>query len=60
MVKDVLMIGGESIAPGETKKIELEMPPLYTATSMSIPVYVKRGKRPGPTMFVSAAIHGAA
>ena len=58
MAKDVLTIGGETIAPGETKKIELEMPPLYTATSMSIPVYVKRGKRPGPTMFVSAAIHG--
>ncbi|NMH61385.1 succinylglutamate desuccinylase/aspartoacylase family protein [Alteromonas sp. MYP5] len=34
------------------------MPPLYTATHMSIPVYVKRGKRPGPTLFVSAAIHG--
>ncbi len=58
MVNDVLTIGGQTIAPGETKKIELEMPPLYTATNMSIPVYVKRGKRPGPIMFVSAAIHG--
>jgi len=54
VVNDVLRIGGENIAPGETKKIELEMPPLYTATNMSI----KRGKRPGPIMFVSAAIHG--
>ncbi len=53
-----LVIGGKSIAPGETARIELEMPPLYTATHMSIPVYVKRGKRPGPTLFVSAAIHG--
>ena len=44
---------GENIAPGETKKIELEMPPLYTATNMSIPVYVKRGKKPGPIMFVA-------
>ncbi|QJR82847.1 succinylglutamate desuccinylase/aspartoacylase family protein [Alteromonas pelagimontana] len=34
------------------------MPPLYTATNMSIPIYVKRGKRPGPTLFVSAALHG--
>ncbi|MEC8641030.1 MAG: succinylglutamate desuccinylase, partial [Pseudomonadota bacterium] len=34
MVNDVLRIGGENIAPGETKKIELEMPPLYTATNM--------------------------
>ncbi|NDW16708.1 succinylglutamate desuccinylase [Alteromonas genovensis] len=58
MVNDVLTIGGHDIAPGETKKIDLEMPPLYTATNMSIPVYVKRGKRPGPIMFVSAAIHG--
>ncbi|MCP4864990.1 succinylglutamate desuccinylase [Alteromonas alba] len=53
-----LVIGGETILAGETKKIALDMPPLYTATSMSIPVYVKRGKRAGPTLFVSAAIHG--
>lgn len=53
-----LVIGGTAVAPGQTAKIQLEMPPLYTATNMSIPVYVKRGKRPGPTVFVSAAIHG--
>ncbi|WP_166422268.1 succinylglutamate desuccinylase/aspartoacylase family protein [Paraglaciecola sp. 20A4] len=53
-----LIIGGIEIAPGETKKIQLEMPPLYTATRMSIPVHVQRGKRAGPVMFVSAAIHG--
>nr|WP_246261471.1 succinylglutamate desuccinylase/aspartoacylase family protein [Alteromonas ponticola] len=53
-----MIIGGVSVAPGESAKIQLDMPPLYTATHMSIPVYVKRGKRPGPTLFVSAAIHG--
>ncbi|MBU2976686.1 succinylglutamate desuccinylase/aspartoacylase family protein [Alteromonas sp. C1M14] len=53
-----LEIGGHKIAPGESKRIELEMPPLYTNTHMSIPVYVKRGHRAGPTLFVSAAIHG--
>lgn len=58
MTDKELVIGGETVLPGETKKIALDMPPLYTATSMSIPVYVKRGKRPGPTLFVSAAIHG--
>ena len=58
MTHKELVIGGETVLPGETKKIALDMPPLYTATSMSIPVYVKRGKRPGPTLFVSAAIHG--
>ena len=31
---------------------------LYTDTNMSMPVFVKRGKRAGPTLFISAAIHG--
>lgn len=53
-----LVIGGVNIKAGETKKIELPMPPLYTDTHMSIPVYVQRGRRPGPCIFVSAAIHG--
>lgn len=53
-----LVIGGHSIAQGETKKIELPTVRLYTDTDMNIPIYVKRGKKPGPTVFVSAAIHG--
>ena len=52
------IIGGVEVAPGETRQVELKMPPLYTDTHMSIPVYVQRGRRPGPTLFVSAAIHG--
>jgi predicted deacylase len=53
-----IIIGGQEIKPGETKRIQLVMPPLYTDTTMSIPVHVQRGKRDGPTLFVSAAIHG--
>lgn len=53
-----IVIGGVSVAAGETKRIELPMPPLYTDTHMAMPVHVQRGKRPGPTMFVSGAIHG--
>ncbi len=56
--KDIITIGGQQIKLGETRQIQLEMPPLYTDTHMSIPVHVQRGKRPGPTLFVSAAIHG--
>lgn len=51
-------IGGVEVKAGETKQIQLKMPPLYTATDMSIPIHVQRGKRPGPTLFISAAIHG--
>ena len=58
-VKDPgLLIGGHRIGLGEQKRLQLDMPPLYTDTNMGIPVFVQRGKRPGPTFFVSAAIHG--
>lgn len=53
-----LEIAGQQILPGETKRIELPTVSLYTDTNMSIPIFVKRGKRNGPTLFVSAAIHG--
>lgn len=52
------MIGGTPIKPGETVKLQLEMPPLYTSTQMAVPVYAKRSKRAGPTLVVCAAIHG--
>lgn len=57
-MSEELVIAGRSVKPGESVRIELPTAPLYTATSMSIPVFVKRGKRAGPTLFVSAAIHG--
>jgi len=55
---DKFMIAGEEIKPGESKRIEIATVPLYTGTNMNIPVFVKRGKRKGPTLLVSAAIHG--
>lgn len=56
--QDPLVIGGHTIMPGEQKNIELPTVRLYTDTSMGIPIFVKRGKKPGPAIFVSAAIHG--
>ena len=53
-----LTIGEYTILPGETKKIELPVAKLYTDTEVSLPVYIVRGKKEGPTIFVSAAIHG--
>jgi hypothetical protein len=53
-----LEIGGVPILAGETKQIELQTVRLYNDSQMTIPIYVKRGKKPGPTVFVSAAIHG--
>ena len=58
MEKTPLIIAGTPVAPGETARIELPTVKLYTDTSMSMPIFVKRGKRKGPTLFISAAIHG--
>jgi uncharacterized protein len=53
-----LKIGDTIIAPGQRKKIYLEVAKLYDSTEMYIPVEVIRGRKDGPTLFISAAIHG--
>lgn len=55
---DELVIGGHAIYPGQTLQIEMPVVRLYTDTDISMPVHVIRSKRPGPTIFVSAAVHG--
>jgi len=56
--KNGLTIAGVTIYPGESQKLELPAGKLYTDTAISVPVYVKRSKKPGPVLFLSAAIHG--
>ena len=53
-----LTLGDHVIGLGERKTIELPVTDLYTYTSLKMPVQVVRGKKPGPTLFISAAIHG--
>ena len=55
---NTINIGGIKIRPGEQRSIDIELPPLYTHTSVSMPVHVINGKKPGPILFVSAAVHG--
>ncbi|MBE0363352.1 hypothetical protein PULV_a3547 [Pseudoalteromonas ulvae UL12] len=49
---------GTEIALGSRSQINIPVAKLYTGTDMSIPVTVIRGKRAGPNLFISAAIHG--
>ncbi|NHN36968.1 succinylglutamate desuccinylase [Pseudomaricurvus alcaniphilus] len=53
-----LTIGGVEVPAGETAQIEMPVVRLYTDTDISMPVHVIRGKKPGPNLFVSAAVHG--
>jgi predicted deacylase len=55
---DKLRIGDFEIAPGEQRKIDLPVAKLYTDASVSLPVHIIRAKKPGPTIFISAAVHG--
>jgi len=55
---DNLVIGDFEIKPGEKRKIELPVAKLYTDASVSLPVHIIRSKKPGPIIFISAAVHG--
>jgi len=53
-----LEIGGVKVEPGSRTEIELKVAPTFTHDEMGLSVQVIRGKQDGPTLFVSAAIHG--
>ncbi|WP_422139853.1 succinylglutamate desuccinylase/aspartoacylase family protein [Endozoicomonas sp. ALC020] len=53
-----ISIGGSVIKAGQTRQVSLEVAKLYTDTDFSVPVHVIHSKKPGPKVFVSAAVHG--
>ena len=53
-----LSIGGVKVLPGERVTLNLPIALLHTQTPLNMPVKVWRGKKDGPRLFVSAAIHG--
>ena len=57
MLKD-LNIAGKAISAGQSATINIPVARLYTHTEMTLPVHILRGKREGPSLFVSAAVHG--
>jgi hypothetical protein len=53
-----LVIAGTRVAPGESAEIRIKAAESYTAEAVTIPITVVRGKRRGPTLFLTATIHG--
>jgi predicted deacylase len=53
-----IVIGGQTITPGDRVTLDLVVGKLYTHNEVTMPVHVIHGKENGPTLFVSAAIHG--
>jgi predicted deacylase len=56
--RSTFKISGHEIAPGERRLVDLPVSKLSNHTPVTLPVHVLHGQRSGPTMFVSAAIHG--
>ncbi len=52
------IIGDTAIHPGTRTTVQLPIASLYTHTTIELPIHVIHGKREGPRLFVSAAIHG--
>lgn len=58
MPGDSITIGGISIAPGKRRGLSLPAGILHTHVPVEMPVWVINGRRAGPRLFISAAIHG--
>lgn len=58
MNEEVLKILNQEIGLGERKTINLNIAKLYTSTKVEIPIIVERSKIPGPTVLITAGIHG--
>jgi len=58
MARAPFTICGETISPGSRATLSLPLPSQSAYTPLSMPVHIIHGKREGPVVFISAALHG--
>ena len=51
-------LGNSLIAPGTRAVVDIPFGKLYTHTELNIGAHVVHGKRPGPVLLITAALHG--
>ncbi len=56
--RDPFEINGHAIAPGTRQTVDVPVSTLSDHTPIALTIHVIHGKKPGPVLFVSAAIHG--
>src|SRR5210317_1818520 len=56
--KEVLNILGENVGLGESATVKFNVAKLHTQNSIDVPVVIERSKKPGPTVLITAGIHG--
>jgi predicted deacylase len=57
-MRSAIEIAGVRVKPGSRQSIDIPLPSFYTHSSVNMPVHVVHGRRSGPVLLVSAAIHG--
>ena len=57
-MSEPLRLGEKVVPEGTSARIDLPVARLFTGTWLSLPVTVLHGARPGPRLFLDAAIHG--
>lgn len=57
-IKEDFSIAGIDVRPGDRVRHTFDIGALYDFTDIGIPIEIIRGKKSGPTLFISAAIHG--
>ncbi len=55
---EVLEILGEKIKLGESREVNFSVAKLHTTTNVDVPIVIERSKKPGPTILITAGIHG--
>jgi predicted deacylase len=57
-VRESIEINGQVIKPGTRQSIDIPLPSYYDHGSTNMPLHVVHGRKPGPTLLVTAAVHG--
>ena len=56
--KNVLEILGKKVGLGESTTVSFNVAKLHTQNTIDVPVIIQRSKKPGPTILITAGIHG--
>jgi len=58
VTEEAIAIAGHTVRPGERKRIQIPLGRRVSGNEIALPVEVVCGRRPGPRLFVCAAVHG--
>ena len=58
MTRTAFSIGGQLVAPGKRRTINMPVSVLSDHTPVTMSAHVIHGRKPGPTICVTAGVHG--